>query len=442
MINILLRLLITVALLLSGPAWAQLLWHHGNTLNPAGQQLQQLLLPDEPAFAAMSPAERDDWLTREWRAVLQERERFAQYTLPAHWRTEGFDQAIRQQELTTYMAGQAPDYHGYRELQRHYQRLADVTHYTTLPSGPNVRPGERDAIIPVLRQRLAELGRQVPVPVGRADVLDPPLSETLSTLQRAGGLEVTGGLNQATRALINRPPAELRAEIKINLHRWLRLPPATRDYVLINIPSYRLTLVRDGRPQLAMKVIVGRPDWPTPELATHIDALKVNPDWTPTANIMREDLLPAQRRDAGYLDRNGFIAWLPGESAPVLPSSINWQAPPPGLRLVQEPGPHNALGRLKFEMRNRHSVYLHDTPHKSLFGRDRRALSHGCVRLAEPAALASGLGWQVPGHERTQVLPPSQRLPVYMVYFTTWSEGGSLVFAGDIYGKNRAANDA
>lgn len=436
------RVLLLLLVLLSGQAWAQLLWHTGSELNEPGQQLQHLLLPDERTLAAMSPAERDDWLTQEWRAVLKERERFAQYTLPAHWRTEGFDQAIRQQNLTTYMAGQAPDYHGYRELQRHYHRLANVTDYTPLPPGPDVRPGERDGAIPALRQRLAELGRRVLAPVGRADVLDPPLSEALAALQRAGGLEVTGGLNQATRALINRSPAELRAEIKTNLRRWLRLPPATRDYVLINIPSYRLTLVREGRPQLAMKVIVGRPDWPTPELATHIDALKVNPDWTPTDNIVREDLLPAQQRDAGYLDRNGFAAWLPGENTPVLPSSIDWHRPPPGLRLVQQPGPANALGRLKFEMQNRHSVYLHDTPDKSLFGRDRRALSHGCVRLAEPDALASGLGWQVPEHERTQVLPPPERLPVYMVYFTAWSEGGSLVFAGDIYGKNRTANEA
>ncbi|WP_107852497.1 L,D-transpeptidase family protein [Oceanimonas marisflavi] len=435
------RVLLLLLVLLSGQAWAQLLWHTGSELNEAGQHLQRLLLPDERALAAMSSYERDAWLTREWRRVLQERERFAQYALPAHWRTAGFERAIKQQNLAAYMAGQAPDYNGYRELYRHYRRLAEITDYTTLPPGPEIRPGERDAAIPALRRRLAELGRQVPAPVGRADVLDPQLSETLADLQRAGGLNVTGRLNQTTRTLLNRSPGELRAEIKANLRRWLRLPPATSDYVLINIPSYRLTLVREGRPQLAMKVIVGRPDWPTPELATHIDALKVNPDWTPTANIVREDLLPAQRKDGGYLDRNGFSAWLPGQIEPVPPSSINWHSPPPGLRLVQQPGPTNALGRLKFEMRNRHSVYLHDTPDKSLFGRDQRALSHGCVRLADPAALARGLGWQVPGHERTQVLPPPERLPVYMVYFTAWSEGGSLVFAGDIYGKNRAANE-
>ncbi|NHI01861.1 murein L,D-transpeptidase [Oceanimonas doudoroffii] len=424
------------ALLLSGPVSAGLLWHSNQQLNEAGRHLYRLLLPEKNTLIGMSVPERDQWLTQEWLGVLKAREHFAQYSLPQHWRSEGFKLAREQGNLAVYMESQAPDYNGYRELHRHYERLARKQNYTVLPAGPNVRPGERDGVIPALRRRLAELGRQVPAPVSRADVLDPPLSETLSALQRAGGLEVTGGLNEDIRALLNRSPAALRAEIKTNLRRWLHLPPATTDYVLINIPSYRLTLVRAGQPRLSMKVIVGRPDWPTPELATHIDALKVNPDWTPTDNILREDLLPAQRKDGGYLDRNGFRVWLPDRSEPVPPSSIDWQNPPSGLRLVQQPGPTNALGQLKFEMRNRHSVYLHDTPDKSLFGRDRRALSHGCVRLAEPAALAQGLGWQMPEHERTQLLPPAERLPVYMVYFTAWSEGGSLVFAGDIYGKN------
>lgn len=431
------RVLLLLFSLFSMPAMAEWLWHHNQQLNEAGQQLQQLLLPDQHTFNAMSTNERDAWLTQQWRQVLTERERFAQYTLPAHWRTQGFEQAIAQQSLAAYMAGQVPDYNGYRELYRHYQRLSNQPAYTPLPAGPAIRPGERDAAIPALRARLTELGRAVPAPVGRPDVLDPPLANQLRKLQQAGGLNVTGELNKPTRTLLDRTPAGVRQEIKTNLHRWLYLPPATASYVLINIPSYRLTLVRNDRPQLAMKVIVGRPDWPTPELATHISALKVNPDWTPTANIMREELLPAQRKDGGFLDRNGFMAWLPGQSTPVLPSSVNWQSPPPGLRLVQQPGPANALGRLKFEMQNRHSVYLHDTPDKALFSHDQRALSHGCVRLAEPVALATGLGWQLPEHKRTQLLPPPEQLPVYMVYFTTWTEGNSLVFAHDIYRKNR-----
>lgn len=430
------RALLFLCVLLSSPAWAGLLWHSNNQLNDAGQTLQQLLLPDS-SVNAMSTAERDAWFTQQWRTVLKNRERFAQYTLPEHWRTQGFERAMAQHTLAGYMRGQVPDYHGYRALHQHYQQLGQRPDYTPLPPGPEVRMNERDPAIVALRTRLTELGQPAPAPLGRTDVLDTALAGRLKQLQQAGGLETSGSLDAATRALLNRSPAELRAEIKINLQRWLLLPPATEDYVLINIPSYRLTLVRGGRPTLAMPVIVGRPNWPTPELATYLGALKVNPDWTPTASIMREDLLPAQQQDGGFLDRNGFNVWLPGQRTPVPPSAINWQQPPPGLRLVQQPGPANALGQLKFEMQNRHSVYLHDTPDKTLFRRDQRALSHGCVRLSQPQALATGLGWQLPAHSRTQHLPPPQRLPVYMVYFTTWMDGRSLMFAHDIYRKNR-----
>lgn len=416
------------------PASEPLYWHRGDSLNEAGRVLHDLLLPEPAAFAALGPAGRDAWLTREWRRVLAGRERFAQYTLPAHWRAPAFEQALREGRQAGYLAGQVPDYEGYRQLHRHYRQLGERPEPAPLPPGPEVRPGERDAAIPALRRRLAELGRPGPAPAGRADALDPALSAELRALQQAAGLPEHGRLDAATRALLDRPPGALRAELRANLRRWLLLPPASRDYVLVNIPSYRLTLVRQGRPSLAMKVIVGRPDWPTPELATHIHALKVNPDWTPTANIVREDLLPAERRSPGFLARNGFSARL--DQGELSPSAIDWSAPPPGVRLVQAPGPGNALGRLKFEMHNRFDVYLHDTPDKALFAEPMRALSHGCVRLAEPARLARGLGWQPGEGQATRLLPAPERLPVYLVYFTAWVEQGRLVFARDIYRKN------
>jgi murein L,D-transpeptidase YcbB/YkuD len=431
--------LFMVLLLFIAPLQAAepLRWHGGNGLNEAGQLLHDLLLPEPRAFAAMSPAERDAWLGREWRRVLDERARFAQYRLPPERGLAGYEQALEGGDLVAYLRRQQPDYAGYRQLRQHYLALAQVNHHTPLPPGPEVRPGERDASIPALRQRLLELGHALPPPRGRADALDATLSEVLKNLQQAHGLAANGRLNDETRAILSRSPAEVRAELRHNLRRWLLLPPAAPDrYVLVNIPAYRLTLVQNHQPALSMRVIVGRPDWPTPALSTYIDGLKVNPDWTPTANIIREDLLPAQRRDSGFLSRNGFSVWLPGEGSGQDPGTIDWLQPPPGLRLVQAPGPNNALGKLKFEMHNRFDVYLHDTPDKRLFGEADRALSHGCVRLAEPERLAAGLGWSLPPGSQTRILPPPGRVPVYLVYFTAWVEQGRLVFARDIYGKN------
>lgn len=415
-------------------------WHNGNgELNEAGQQLTDLLVPEPSALAAMPVAERDAWLSREWRRVLERRARFTQNSLAPDQGAAGFEQALRSGELNAYLHSQQPDYPAYQQLKRHYHALGNAATMTTLPAGPEVRPGERDAAIPALRRRLAELGFNPATPRGRADALDRNLSELLKGLQQGRGLIANGRLTAETRALLNRSPAELRAELRHNLRRWLLLPPtAPERFVLVNIPAYRLTLFNPGGPALEMKVIVGRPDWPTPELGTYIKALKVNPDWTPTANIIREDLLPAQRRDRGFLGRNGFGVWLPGDEERRDPATIDWQQPPAGLRLVQAAGPGNALGRFKFEMNNPFNIYLHDTPDKESFSEAQRALSHGCVRLAEPDRLVQNLGWSLPEYQQTRILPASQPIPVFLVYFTSWvDEGGQLHFAEDIYRKNQ-----
>ncbi|GAA3722636.1 hypothetical protein GCM10022421_34260 [Oceanisphaera sediminis] len=434
-----LRLMVLLWVLVSPlQAAERMLWHNGdNELNEAGRQLVDLLVPDPAAIAGLSPAERDAWLSREWRRVLANRARFAQYALSPDHTEAGFEQALRSGELSAYLRRQLPDYPAYLQLKQHYHALNDAVGMTALPPGGEVRPGERDRAIPALRQRLTELGYALAPPRGRADALDRSLSDILKSLQRANGLKPNGRLTADIRAMLNRSPAELRKELRHNLRRWLLLPPAAPErFVLVNIPAYRLTLIQHSRPTLSMKVIVGRPDWPTPELGTHIKALKVNPDWTPTANIIREDLLPAQKRDRGFLSRNGFGVWLPGVAGKQDPGTINWQQPPAGLRLVQQPGPGNALGRFKFEMNNPFNIYLHDTPDKRLFGEQQRALSHGCVRLAEPGELVQNLGWSLPEYKQTRVLPTRSPTPVFLVYFTTWVEQGRLVFAEDIYRKN------
>ncbi|GHA17594.1 L,D-transpeptidase family protein [Oceanisphaera arctica] len=434
-----LRLMVLLLVLISPlQAAERMLWHNGdNELNETGRQLVELLVPDPAALAGLSPAERDAWFSREWRQVLANRARFAQYPLSPDHGEAGFEQALHSGELSAYLRRQQPDYPGYHQLKQHYHALNDAAGITALPTGGEVRPGERDRAIPALRRRLTEMGYALTPPKGRADALDRSLSDILKGLQQANGLEPNGRLTADIRAMLNRSPAELRKELRHNLRRWLLLPPSAPErFVLVNIPAYRLTLFNSTGPALNMKVIVGRPDWPTPELGTYIKALKVNPNWTPTANIIREDLLPAQRRDRGFLSRNGFGVWLPGIEGRQDPASIDWQQPPAGMRLVQAPGPDNALGRFKFEMNNPFDIYLHDTPDKRLFGEAQRALSHGCVRLSEPDQLAQNLGWSLPEYEQTRILPARTPTLLFMVYFTAWVEQGRLVFAEDIYRKN------
>jgi murein L,D-transpeptidase YcbB/YkuD len=175
--------------------------------------------------------------------------------------------------------------------------------------------------------------------------------------------------------------------------------PTRGKFVLVNIPSYELIALQDGQPVLRSRVVVGRPQWSTPEMLSPITGVRFNPSWTPTPSMIRN------------------------EAAHYMP-----------------PGPDNPLGRLMFEMDNGELIYLHDTPQRELFRRPQRAFSHGCVRVEQARALAA---WSldVPEEEINAMIaqgshsvPLTQEIPVMLVYYTRFpDESGQLVSYPDIY---------
>ena len=173
--------------------------------------------------------------------------------------------------------------------------------------------------------------------------------------------------------------------------------PTRGPYVLVDAQSARLYMMMDGRVQDSMKVIVGKPETPTPVLKSVINYATVNPYWHVGADLTRTLIAPRVLKDGeAYLNQQGYevvTEW--GPNAQVLsPDSVDWKAVAAGQTRVfirQRPGPANSLGHFKFELPNGDGIYLHDTPKKELFASDERALSHGCVRLEDAQRLAHWL---------------------------------------------------
>ena len=330
-----------------------------------------------------------------------------------------------------------PPQPGYRALRA---KLAEgrATHpapppSVRIPPGVTLKPGMRDARAPLLRQRLG-------LPASDDLLYDAALSDAVAAFQREAGLRDSGLLTRATTAALSADPSAnaSAAEIGANMERWRWLP---RDlggrYVMVNIPEYELRLVSEGAVAHQARVVVGKADTPTPVFSHPMEFLVVNPSWNVPPSILQKEFLPKLAVDPDYAAKLGYEVIRKGDR----------------ISIRQPPGERNALGHIKFMFPNRHAVYIHDTPSRSLFANDARAYSHGCVRVQDPfrlgeIVLGREAGWSegrlralVGKGERTVRL--ATPLPVHIVYFTAFvDEGGRLQTRADIYGhdaKLRAA---
>jgi len=223
--------------------------------------------------------------------------------------------------------------------------------------------------------------------------------------------------------------------------RWLpqNFPPS---YVFVNIPAYTAYFMADNQPKLAMKAVVGSPRSPTVLFSAQVDRVVFNPSWGVPYSIMKNEMAARAAKDPSYISRHNYEIYRNGRR--VSPESVNWaQAARTGnIHIRQKPGRGNALGQLKILFPNAHDIYMHDTPAQSAFGRDVRALSHGCIRLAQPKQMAAAvLGTDEKGLERYFKRPengiaPPQPVAVYLSYFTAWpaEPDGPVRYYKDIYG--------
>lgn len=251
------------------------------------------------------------------------------------------------------------------------------------------------------------------------------------------------------RALVqakNSGGARSEALLRVNLNR-ARFLPANGRYVLVNTAAQQLYMYEDGRPVDSMRVVVGKPVNPTPMMAAMIRFTAVNPYWNVPPDLAAERIAPhVVDQGPGYLKQLGYVVlsdW--GEQArPVDPSTVDWQAVADGriqVRIRQDPGAHNAMGRMKFMFPNPQGVYLHDTPDKELLNEAARLFSGGCVRLEDAPRLAKWLYGKplvVKGKAPEQPIDLDRPVPVYLAYLTAVPSDGRVVFFDDIYGNDRS----
>lgn len=338
---------------------------------------------------------------------------------------DGLARALGRREVGDWLSGLVPTSEAYSRLRSalaFYRAIAAAGGWDLTPAA--VAGKRRGKLIPALRRRLAMEG-DLTVNDGSAR-FDESLRAAVERFQRRNGLRADGKVNTKTIERLNVSASQRVAQIALNLER-LRLqgvPTPTR--VEVNAPAATAVLYREGAVHLAMNAVVGSPGNDTPSLSSAIDTIILNPTWTVPQSIIRNEIKPAIRRDRDYLTKNRMY-WA-------------------GEQLVQEPGPHNALGRIKFDFPNPYSVYLHDTPARRLFLDPERAQSHGCVRLEKPLELATELLRDDPEWDReaieqairdgaTRRIPLGQAMPVIIVYHTAFVDDEGLThFRPDIYG--------
>jgi murein L,D-transpeptidase YcbB/YkuD len=340
-----------------------------------------------------------------------------------------------------------------------YRALAAKPWPGPLPVVKKLAPGDAytgTAALTEILKDLGDLAGDSPAPAdGR---YGGDLVEAVKKFQERHGLTSDGIVGRTTFAALNHPYAGRLREIEEAL-RWLGTIPVPEEdaLIVVNIPSFQLyawvAADRGKKATLTMPVVVGKAakrNMNTPILGGRISYLVFRPFWYVPRGILMKEVLPAYAKDPAYFDKQQFeITATNDDGKPGLPTTPeNLELLRAGkLGLRQKPGPKNSLGKVKFIFPNAESIYLHDTPAKSLFERDRRDFSHGCVRVSDPQALAAFLLQNTPGWdgaaitaamnaERSKVVPVKPSVPVWLVYSTVFgSADGRVAFYDDVYRK-------
>lgn len=346
-----------------------------------------------------------------------------------------------------------PEYQALIQARSRYRRIAEQGGWPTIPDGPTLRAGDESSRIQALRDRLRAEPKGTDLAAG-SNRFDANLERAVLAFQERHGLDPDGIVGPATRQALNVSAEDRITHLDVNLERWRWLPQdlGTR-HVLVNIAAFHLRVVEHGEDVLEMRVIAGTPYRQTPVFSADISYLVFNPYWHVPPRLATRDKLPEFQRNPALVEQQQFdvLQGWGADAKRIDPASIDWPALSPGAfpyRLRQRPGPHNALGQVKFMFPNSHNVYLHDTPARGLFARTERSFSSGCIRVAEPLQLAAYLltplpGW-TPERIRTSVGKDTEltvvlreKVPVHLLYWTAWAdEEGTVHFRRDVYSRD------
>jgi murein L,D-transpeptidase YcbB/YkuD len=300
-----------------------------------------------------------------------------------------------------------------------------------IPGGPVLKIGSEDARVPALRERLGV--------TGDGTTYDKDLAEAVKKFQKEHDLKVTGTLTPQTIEAMNGPrPTHVTETIIANMERWRWMPhDLGKTYVIVNLPDYSLRVMHDGEQVWKTKIVIGKPGMPTPIMSATMKFITINPIWHVPPSIVNREYLPAMSQDPSVMQRMGLVVDHNRDG---------------GISIWQPPGDRNALGRIRFNFPNKFLVYQHDTPDKYMFAYEKRAFSHGCMRVLDPPKYAEvllslvrpGEGYSIERIKR--MYGPSEVnidfptfIPVHLSYQTAFvDDSGKLEFREDIYGRDRA----
>jgi len=288
-----------------------------------------------------------------------------------------------------------------------------------------------DPRVPALRQWFS-----LAAPDGNT-TYDKALSDSIAKFQKEQGLNANGQLTAATLEAINGPKREKTVDIILaNMERWRWMPRDLGEtYVMVNIPDFTLRVVKDNKLVWKTRVVVGKPTLPTPLLSADMKYITVNPTWNVPPSIIQNEYLPALQQDPQAMERIGLKVEQNRDGT---------------IRIYQPPGDRNALGRIRFNFPNKFLVYQHDTPDKHLFAHDKRAYSHGCMRVQDPLKYGEViLGLAMPNEhytaDRLQKMFGGSEvninfptgIPDHLTYQTAFvDDAGALQIRDDVYGRD------
>ena len=344
--------------------------------------------------------------------------------------------------------------HNLDAMKAAIKRYSDVTDRGGFPIVPDIQMqmGLGNQAVAVLRRRLMLSGdMQETASFGEAS-FDYGVEKAVKRFQASNGLTPTGIVDKRTVAALNVPSAARLRQLKTNYTRLTELArSAGKKYIMVNIPAAQIEAVEGDRVVSRHSGVVGKPDRQTPILRSQIHELNFNPVWHLPPTVISQDLVPKgrdmQRRGQDVLAKFGIDAY-DAAGKKVDTKKINWSAAGAGgYAFRQQPGPENPLGFVKINFDNPHSVYMHSTPSETLFGRNFRAASSGCVRIMGIDQLVTWIvaeqGWT---HERVLKMRSSgerldvrlkRPIPLYFAYITAWAtEDGVIQFRRDIYDKD------
>lgn len=284
-------------------------------------------------------------------------------------------------------------------------------------------------------------------------VFDEKLMDAVKNFQVRHGLNPDGIAGENTLQSMNVPASERLEQIEANIARMQNLPADWGDrYIVVNIPGYVMEYYEEGRLATRMNVVVGELENYTPAFQDTMSYIVFNPEWNVPVSIAVEEIVPEVKSDPGYLAKHNYVILKGSQNNPdtIPPEEVNWDELTEDnfpLRIVQLPGKSNSLGRIKFMFPNNYNIYLHDTPAEQLFKYEKRAFSHGCIRLEKPMELAEILlSGQMKPEEIKEVLdtnettsvPLKNKVVVHLIYETAWvDKEGRLNFREDIYGLDK-----